>query len=177
MKESYHEQPEKERQRKKESYQKEPEKVRQRMRDFYQRQQAIQFANADERTRYIKFKMDLRDYWSYACVCCHRMIPSLGGGRSRHFSGGIKTLKDQLTDIKKGLFEESIKMPLPKEVHHDGKIYLCGQCRKYFFVKKKRPPLCYYNGLECEDIPPELQLTDLESVLIAKRILFLKVCI
>ena len=105
------------------------------------------------------------------------MIPSLGGGRSRHFCGGIEALKKQLTAIKKGLFENSIKMPLPKEVYYDGRIYLCGQCRKYFFEKKKRPPLSYYNGLESEDIQPELQLTDLESVLIAKRILFLKVCV
>ena len=105
------------------------------------------------------------------------MIPSLGGGRSRHFNGGIKALREELNKILPRLFEDSIKMPLPREVHHDGRVYLCGQCRKYFFVKKKRPPLSYFNGLECEDIPPELQLTDLESVLIAKRILFLKVCL
>ena len=145
------------------------------MKDLYQRQKAIKFANADERTRYINFKMDLRDYWSYACVCCHRMIPSLGGGRSRHFNGGIDALREQLNQMVPGLFDNSIKMPLSREVHHDGRVYLCGQCRKYFFEKKKRPPLSYYNGLECEVIPPELQLTDLESVLIAKRILFLKV--
>ena len=37
------------------------------------------------------------------------------------------------------------------------------------------PPLSYKNGLEITEIPEDLELTDLEATLVAKRILFLKI--
>ena len=37
------------------------------------------------------------------------------------------------------------------------------------------PPLCYFNGLEVDEIPKELELNDLEATLVSKRILFLKI--
>ena len=52
--------------------------------------------------------------------------------------------------------------------------YLCGTCRKYL-IKGKIPPLCFKNGLEIEQMPKELQLTELESVLCSKNILFVKI--
>ena len=61
-------------------------------------------------------------------------------------------------------------MDFKKEVER----YLCGTCRKYL-VKGKIPPLCFKNGLEIEQMPKELQLTELESVLCSKNILFVKI--
>ena len=37
------------------------------------------------------------------------------------------------------------------------------------------PPLCYFNGLEVDQIPKELKLNDLEATLVSKRLLFLKI--
>ena len=53
-------------------------------------------------------------------------------------------------------------------------LYLCSTCKKYL-VKGKMPPLCFKNGLEIEPMPEDIQLTELESVLCSKNILFVKI--
>ena len=52
--------------------------------------------------------------------------------------------------------------------------YLCSTCKGYL-VKKKLPPLCFKNGLEIESMPKDLQLSELESVLCSRNILFVKI--
>ena len=55
-----------------------------------------------------------------------------------------------------------------------GKLWLCHTCFNALH-KFKMPTLRYSNGLQADNIPKELQLSDLEAVLIAKRIIFLKI--
>ena len=42
-------------------------------------------------------------------------------------------------------------------------------------LKGEMPPLNWHNGLQITEIPEALKLTDLESTLVAKRILFIKI--
>ena len=51
--------------------------------------------------------------------------------------------------------------------------YICKTCVKYL-QKNEMPPLNVNNGLELDEMDEELDLTELEQTLIAKKILFLK---
>ena len=53
-------------------------------------------------------------------------------------------------------------------------LILCHNCLNKI-KKKKVPNIHFSNGLELDDIPDELKLTDLEQQLIAKTLIFLKV--
>ena len=66
-------------------------------------------------------------------------------------------------------------MPIPRELHIEEKIFLCTSCDRYLRQKNEMPPLCYFNGLEVDQIPKELELNDLEATLVSKRLLFLKI--
>ena len=53
-------------------------------------------------------------------------------------------------------------------------LILCHTCKKWF-GKKKIPRIHVSNGLQLDEIPDELKLTDLEQQLIARTLIFLKV--
>ena len=55
----------------------------------------------------------------------------------------------------------------------DDKRYVCITCHSYL-VRGKLPPQAAVNGLLLENIPSSLRVTELESVLIAQRVLFMK---
>jgi len=55
----------------------------------------------------------------------------------------------------------------------DDKRYVCITCHSYL-VRGKLPPQAAVNGLLLENIPSVLRVTELESVLIAQRVLFMK---
>ena len=73
-----------------------------------------------------------------------------------------------------GLFNACIHTPLKPCMKVKGKLWLCHTCFNAL-EKYKKPSLRYSNGLQADYIPEELRLSDLEAVLIAKRILFLKI--
>ena len=52
--------------------------------------------------------------------------------------------------------------------------YLCGTCKKYLMAKKI-PPLAAKNGLSIETMPDGLELSELESVLCSRNIIFAKI--
>ena len=56
-----------------------------------------------------------------------------------------------------------------------GERYLCRHNCKRLLTKKEMPPQCSQNGLEFSIIPECLQLEDLESQLIAKSLVFMKI--
>ena len=53
-------------------------------------------------------------------------------------------------------------------------LILCHNCLNKI-KKKKVPNIHFSNGLELDDIPDELKISDLEQQLIAKTLIFLKV--
>ena len=92
---------------------------------------------------------------SFVCASCKRLW----------FEGSVTKVNERSSHLLKLL-----DMDFKKE---DQK-YLCGTCRKYL-SKGQIPPLCFKNGLEIEAMPKNLELTELESVLCSKNILFVKI--
>lgn len=134
---------------------------------YYQTQKSINFANEDERKRHIKFQVDLIDCFSHKCICCHKIM-SISGVKPIK----VEDLKQKLDKESPGLFEKSIKQPTPPDVFLNGSTYICATCKKWLYQKKKMPKHSALNGL---DTDVKHDLTDLESVLVSKNILFLKI--
>ena len=137
----------------------------------------IRFEETDESTRYKKFKAEIKEGLSYTCICCHRLGTKVS---VRHvpIKGDIgqqlKGLQARLDGKEPGLFKACIHTPLKPCMKVGGKLWLCHTCFKDL-EKFKKPKLRYCNGLQADEIPEALKLSDLEAVLIAKRILFLKI--
>ena len=112
------------------------------------------------------FYNDNREGLSYICLCCHRIF-----FRDSVVGFDFNGLKKKLHEKEPGLFDACIKVPVPDAFYRKDKVYLCKSCNGY--LKDARlPPIRYYNGLECDDIPDELKLSDLETTLIAKNLIF-----
>ena len=120
---------------------------------------------------------EIKEGLSYTCICCHRLgtkvsvrqVPGKGD-----IDQQLEGLKLRLDGKVPGLFKACIHTPLKPCMKRKGKLWLCHTC--YNALQKfKKPSLRYSNGLQADDIPDELKLSDLEAVLIAKRILFLKI--
>ena len=92
---------------------------------------------------------------SFVCASCKRLW----------FEGSVSKISESSTKILQFLGIENTARK---------RLYLCSTCKKYL-VKGKMPPLCFKNGLEIEPMPEDLQLTELESVLCSKNILFVKI--
>ena len=166
----YHMEHKEERKASMKQYHKEHEKERSASKkQYYHRQKSINFASEDEKTRNTEFQLLLRDCFSHICVCCHKIL-SISGVSP--VTGKLKGLKQQLDKVAPGLFEKSIPQELPDGAVINDSIYLCKTCRKWLFHKKKMPKHSVLNGLQCEEGP---DLTDLESVLVSKNILFVKI--
>ena len=52
--------------------------------------------------------------------------------------------------------------------------YICHACKNQL-RKGKIPPMSAKNGLKMDPLDPELELTELDANLIAKRIIFMKI--
>ena len=113
-----------------------------------------------------------RDGCIFPCICCHRLM----------FKNSVEHIKDLnryragLNGKKPGFFEEIIGPDVSKVPSCKGKYYLCSTCKRYI-SDKKMPPMSNQNDLEVFDNKeyPELNLTEMETSLIAKNLLFLKV--
>ena len=117
-------------------------------------------------TRFMAFYNDNREGLAYICLCCHRIF-----FRDSVVGSKFIDLKKKLQEKEPGFFDACIKVPIPDSFYRNDKVYLCKSCNGY--LKDGRlPPIRYYNGLECDEIPEELKLSDLETVLIAKNLLF-----
>ena len=116
----------------------------------------------------MNFKKDLRDVHCLPCLCCYRVLSSTGAVRVK----SLEAFKEKVNAKQKNLFERSIKV---EDTLQSDCLYICRQCEEYLLKKGTMPPLSVMNGLECEAIPPELELNDLEMTLIARSILFLKI--
>ena len=75
------------------------------------------------------------------------------------------------------MVKHSLKLEFFKEVGLDGleDLILCHGCLTNI-KKEKIPSINVQNGLSLEDIPKELELGDLEQQLIARSLMFIKVC-
>ena len=138
----------------------------------------FKFENENECSRFGKFKAEIKEGLSYTCICCHRLFFTTGVRHPQYLKGDhdqqLKMLKRKLDAKQPGLFKDCIHTPLKRCMKTRAKLYLCHTCLGALDQFKK-PAQRYNNGLQADDIPEELRLSDLEAVLIAKRILFLKI--
>ena len=85
-----------------------------------------------------------------------------------------EALKQKINANVPTLYEDCVSEAVTGQ-RHGGKLFMCHTCKDWLSVKHQMPPLCHKNGLELDVIPPELQLSDLSTVLIARTILFVKI--
>ena len=129
-------------------------------------QRLLKFDSFGEKQRFLKFKADIQDGLQFVCVSCYRIffknqvVPG----------GGENELKSKLTTMK----QLDLIPHISKDCTRNGRVYLCITCNKYIFKKNKLPPLSFLNGLQLDSIPACLQVNELESSLIARNIIFLK---
>ena len=77
----------------------------------------------------------------------------------RHYSD-VNKLKLELEMKRPGLFDKCIFMPIPRELYIDEMVFLCSSCDRFLRQKQEMPPLSYFNGLEVDKIPKELELNN-----------------
>ncbi len=123
------------------------------------------FDSIGEKERFLKFKKSIQESLSYICSCCKRIFFKDQVVKK----GKMHELKNNLDELFSGLFNKTIQ-----EKEGKNEYFLCHTCNNYLFKKKHMPPLCYNNGLQLDNIPECLKINEIESTLIAKNIIFLK---
>ena len=121
----------------------------------------------------------VRDGPIFGCICCHRTLFK----NSVIEIENIETFRENLNEAFNDLFEYAICSHMNGEEPDietipstRGKFYLCTTCKNKL-VTGKRPAQSHQNNLEIFDIKqhPELSLTELESSLISKALVFMKI--
>ena len=121
----------------------------------------------------------VRDGPIYGCICCHRTLFK----NSVIEIVNIEKFRDNLNEAFNDLFEYAIcsqtkgaQPDIEKIPTTRGKFYLCTTCKNKL-VTGKRPAQSHQNNLEIFDTEdhPELNLTELESSLISKALVFMKI--
>jgi hypothetical protein len=113
--------------------------------------------------RHENFKEEIMAGPSWICCCCHRRL----------FKQSVRLLKEKDIDflLEKHSLEFLTGVILPES---DQENFICHNC--FRIVKSgKTPSISIFNGLALDDIPEELMLTELETQLIAKTLLFMKI--
>ena len=120
-----------------------------------------------KKDRFVAFKQEIKDGPSFVCYSCDRAL----------FQRGVSILQEN--DMIK-LKEKAGESFLYEKIFRDDDDYsnsqwiFCHSCLTY--IKKKEVPKIHVsNGLQLDDIPDSLKLTELEQQLIAKDIVFMKI--
>ena len=126
----------------------------------------------------------VRDGPIFGCICCHRTLYK----NSVIEIENIEKFRDDLNEAFNGLFEYAIcsqtkgsQLDIEKIPTTKGRFYLCTTCKNKLIPSSnqvgKRPAQSHQNKLEIFDIKdhPELNLTELESSLISKALVFMKI--
>lgn len=112
----------------------------------------------DENARLKKFKIAVRNGPIYPCSSCHRLL----------YSNGVRLVTKKFKEKVNAHahFYDSMVQEIPA---FDGSIYLCHTCHRSLF-QIQFPTMSIKNGLFTDKTPTALNLSELESVLIAKNI-------
>ena len=121
--------------------------------------------NRSQKDRFSYFNEDIADGPMFVCFSCNRAL----------FKKGVKFMTDG--DISK--LVDKLDLKFLKKIGLDPdenrtNFYLCHNCLNCI-RKGKLPSIHVSNGLALDDIPEELDLTNLEQQLIARNLIFLKV--
>ena len=121
----------------------------------------------------------VRDGPIFGCICCHRTLFK----NSVIEIENIEKFRDNLNEAFHELFEYSIcsyrngdELDIESIPSTRGKFYLCTTCKNKL-MSGKRPAQSHQNHLEIFDSKenPEMNLTELESSLISKALVFMKI--
>ena len=112
------------------------------------------------------FKNDIKDGPTHVCMSCRRSL----------FLKGVKIIEGKWKEnLETKVTVEFINSEILQPIDRNSSIYkFCHQCLSYI-KQKKVPKLHLSNGLELDDVPECLELTDLEQQMIAKSNIFMKV--
>ena len=117
--------------------------------------------------RILKFKRAFMDGPTYICQCCKRCL----------FRDGVKILNprdiSKLAATCKASFLAKIFNGL--NLSHRKNLNVCHNCFTTISVHKRMPRIAEANGLQLDEIPEELIITDVEEQLIAKTLVFMKI--
>ena len=127
---------------------------------------SVKCRNKSQKDRIYAFKCSVKEGCGYACLSC----------RMRYFRNNVIVIS--LDKLKKEydptVFEQSIEIPVPSNLYEGSQVVVCKTCHSEL-KKGSRPKLNYFNGLQLDSVPVELQnMSDIEQVLISKDILFIK---
>ena len=126
--------------------------------------------NASEKTRLTSFKREIQHGLSFPCFCCHRVF-FINGVSNINYQKFCNNINNQDPEF----LEKAILLPIPGKCYVNGNLYLCHTCNRSYLQKLKCPPTSAINGLQLDKIPEDLELSELENCLIAKKILFIKI--
>ena len=123
--------------------------------------------------RLLAFRNEIKDGPIFVCLSCNRSM----------FKSGVKLMdKDAVTKLFEKCPDNIIQKATNKRLKKPTKLakfaekkILCRNCHKSLYNDKKIPRMSAYNGLELDEIPEELKLTDYEEQLIALNLLFIKI--
>ena len=129
--------------------------------------------NASKFMRRHIFAEIVKDGPIFPCISCHRLLYN----NSVITIMKLEEFKMKVNSITENLFEEVIGKNLEKIPVLGRRYYLCITCKNYIF-KGKMAPMSNQNNLDTFDYSkyPELRLTELETSMIAKNILFAVIC-
>ena len=121
-----------------------------------------------EKKRIMKFREQTKFNAIFSCSCCQRNL----------FECNVCKFDSKLiTEIetkKPGLIEKAIEFQIDININGNISSYICLACKKHL-KSGKLPPMAAKNGLQIYQHDPEMELTELEGNLIAKRIVFMKI--
>ena len=123
--------------------------------------------------RLLAFRNDIKDGPTFVCLSCSRSM----------FKSQVKILdKDAIKKLFEKCPEDIIKRATSYRIQKITKMsrgvqnkILCRNCYTGLYNDKKIPRMSVHNGLELDQIPEELKLTDYEEQLIALNMLFIKI--
>ena len=147
---------------KRESYNKGTEK-KDKKKQYYQKVSAAR--KKDSAWNHLQYKKAIQFGPIFVCVCCHSGLFQRG---VKIFTEKLKSKIDPKVLKSSCIFSEELMDPLDEK-----NFYVCHNC--YSVMRKnKMPKVSVKNGLDVDKIPPELQLSELESQCIARNIIFMK---
>ena len=115
--------------------------------------------------RILKFKNDIKDGPNYVCQCCKRSL----------FLSGVKLLSKKHVKSLEETCSDTLLSTVLNGKPLKQNLIMCHNC--FFIVSKtqKMPRICEANGLQLDDIPPELKVGEIENQFFAKSLIFMKI--
>ena len=126
-----------------------------------QKQRTVRAARSTAAYAINMFRSEIAQGPVYTCVSCHRHL-----------------YKQSVVKFVQSKFKLACQQMLTEMINafetESSDLFICRTCKSYV-GRVQLPPQAAINGLLLHDVPPQLQLTELEEALVAQRVLFMRV--